>query len=146
MRTASRHARSSRILLLAAAGWGGFAGVAAAQSQKGPEAAVEVADVIVTAAPYGVSHRATVIATDVLDEEALAVAPASSLGDLLAGRPGLRSTSFAPGASCPVIRGLSGPRVQVLSNGIGLIDASSISPDHAVATDPAEASRVEIIR
>ncbi|MDO9607805.1 MAG: TonB-dependent receptor, partial [Brevundimonas sp.] len=53
---------------------------------------------------------------------------------------------FAPGASRPVIRGLSGPRVQVLTNGIGLIDASSVSPDHAVATDPAEASRIEIIR
>ena len=142
--------RSPRLLLLTAAAWSGLAGAAAAQSQaqaqKAPEEVVEVADVIVTAAPYGVSHRATVIATDVLDEEALAVAPASSLGDLLAGRPGLRSTSFAPGASRPVIRGLSGPRVQVLSNGIGLIDASSISPDHAVATDPAEASRVEIIR
>ena len=45
-----------------------------------------------------------------------------------------------------MIRGLSGPRVQVLTNGIGLIDASSVSPDHAVATDPAEANRIEIIR
>jgi iron complex outermembrane receptor protein len=69
-----------------------------------------------------------------------------SLGDLVSTRPGIRSTDFAPGASRPVIRGLSGPRVQVLTNGIGLIDASSVSPDHAVATDPAEASRIEIIR
>lgn len=65
---------------------------------------------------------------------------------MLSGRPGIRSTDFAPGASRPVIRGLSGPRVQVLTNGIGLIDASSVSPDHAVATDPAEANRIEIIR
>ena len=139
-------ARTSRSLLLAAVGWTALAGAAAAQSAPRPEAVDTLADVVVTASPYGVSQRASVIATDVLDEEALAVAPAASLGDLLAGQPGLRSTSFAPGASRPVIRGLSGPRVQVLTNGIGMIDASSISPDHAVATDPAEASRIEIVR
>jgi iron complex outermembrane receptor protein len=102
--------------------------------------------VVVTASPFGVSQRASTIATDVIDEQALAVAPAQSLGDMLAGQPGLRSTGFAPGASRPVIRGLSGPRVQVLTNGIGMIDASSVSPDHAVATDPAEASRIEVVR
>jgi len=132
-----------RILLSAASAWTALSGVAAAQSRPQVD---EVDDVIVTAAPYGVSQRASVIATDVVDEQALAVAPAQSLGDLLSSQPGLRSTSFAPGASRPVIRGLSGPRVQVLTNGIGLIDASAVSPDHAVATDPAEASRIEIVR
>ena len=134
---------SLRILLSAASAWTALSGVAAAQSRPQTD---QVDDVIVTAAPYGVSQRASVIATDVVDEQALAVAPAQSLGDLLSSQPGLRSTSFAPGASRPVIRGLSGPRVQVLTNGIGLIDASSVSPDHAVATDPAEASRIEVVR
>jgi iron complex outermembrane receptor protein len=36
--------------------------------------------------------------------------------------------------------------VQVLTNGIGLIDASALSPDHQVASDPAEARRVEVLR
>lgn len=135
--------RSLRVLLSAASAWTALSGVAAAQSRPQTD---RVDDIIVTAAPYGVSQRASVIATDVVDEQALAVAPAQSLGDLLSSQPGLRSTSFAPGASRPVIRGLSGPRVQVLSNGIGLIDASSVSPDHAVATDPAEASRIEVVR
>ena len=134
----------SRSLLLAAVGSTVLAGAAAAQSTNTPPA--ELGDIIVTGAPYGISQRASVIATDVVDEQALATAPATSLGDLLNGRPGIRSTDFAPGASRPVIRGLSGPRVQVLTNGIGLIDASSVSPDHAVATDPAEANRIEIIR
>lgn len=134
----------SRSLLLAAAGSTILAGAAAAQSA--PQAPAELGDIIVTGAPYGISQRASVIATDVVDEQTLATAPAASLGDMLSGRPGIRSTDFAPGASRPVIRGLSGPRVQVLTNGIGLIDASSVSPDHAVATDPAEANRIEIIR
>lgn len=134
----------SRSLLMAAAGSTILAGAAAAQSA--PQAPAELSDIIVTGAPYGISQRASVIATDVVDEQTLATAPAASLGDMLSGRPGIRSTDFAPGASRPVIRGLSGPRVQVLTNGIGLIDASSVSPDHAVATDPAEANRIEIIR
>lgn len=134
----------SRSLLMAAAGSTILAGAAAAQSAQ--QAPTELGDIIVTGAPYGISQRASVIATDVVDEQTLATAPAASLGDMLSGRPGIRSTDFAPGASRPVIRGLSGPRVQVLTNGIGLIDASSVSPDHAVATDPAEANRIEIIR
>ncbi|WP_295197965.1 TonB-dependent receptor [uncultured Brevundimonas sp.] len=134
----------SRSLLMAAAGSTILAGAAAAQSA--PQAPTELGDIIVTGAPYGISQRASVIATDVVDEQTLSTAPAASLGDMLSGRPGIRSTDFAPGASRPVIRGLSGPRVQVLTNGIGLIDASSVSPDHAVATDPAEANRIEIIR
>ena len=133
----------SRAALLTAVGWAALAGAAAAQST--PRSA-ELDEVIVTGAPYGISARATTIATTVIDEETLAAAPAASLGDLVAGLPGMRSTDFAPGASRPVIRGLSGPRVQVLTNGIGLIDASSVSPDHQVATDPAEASRIEIVR
>lgn len=136
-----RSASVSATVLLVAIAAPAFAQTAA---PSGGEA--ELDDIVVTAAPYGVSQRASTIATDVIDEQALAVAPAQSLGDLLASQPGLRSTDFAPGASRPVIRGLSGPRVQVLTNGIGMIDASSVSPDHAVATDPAEASRIEVVR
>ena len=141
-----RHRPSTRTLLLAATGWAALGGVAAAQSVPQQTQPTELEEVIVTGVPFGISQNATTIATSVVDEEALAVAPASSLGDLLNGLPGVRSTAFAPGASRPVIRGLTGPRVQVLTNGVGLIDASSVSPDHQVATDPAEANRIEIIR
>lgn len=136
----------SRALLLGVAASALLSGAATAQTATPPPQTATVDDVIVTGAPYGISQRATTIATDVIDQQALSTSPAVSLGDLVSNRPGIRSTDFAPGASRPVIRGLSGPRVQVLTNGIGLIDASSVSPDHAVATDPAEASRIEIIR
>ncbi|WP_296166758.1 TonB-dependent receptor [uncultured Brevundimonas sp.] len=141
-----RHRPSTRTLLLAASGWAAFGGMAAAQSVPAQTEPVQLDDVIVTGQPFGISQNATTIATSVVDEEALATAPASSLGDLLNGLPGVRSTAFAPGSSRPVIRGLTGPRVQVLTNGVGLIDASSVSPDHQVATDPAESNRIEIIR
>jgi iron complex outermembrane receptor protein len=132
-----------RTLLLAAASWTALAGAAAAQTPPRP---ATLDDVIVTGTPFGVTDRASLLAVTVLDEEALAVAPAATLGELVNGLPGVRSTQFAPGASRPVIRGLSGPRVQVLTNGLGLIDASSVSPDHQVAVDPAEARRIEIVR
>lgn len=136
------------LLLTAASGFALVAGGALAQSGAGqtPQQATELDEVVVTGVPFGINQRATTIATTVLDEQTLAQAPAASLGDLVNGLPGVRSTDFAPGASRPVIRGLSGPRVQVLTNGIGLIDASSVSPDHQVATDPAEANRIEIVR
>lgn len=137
------------LLLTAASGFALVAGGALAQSsnsQTPQQQATELDEVVVTGVPFGINQRATTIATTVLDEQTLAQAPAASLGDLVNGLPGVRSTDFAPGASRPVIRGLSGPRVQVLTNGIGLIDASSVSPDHQVATDPAEANRIEIVR
>ena len=138
-----RLAAVSRAALLSAAGWTALAGAAAAQDA--PRTAA-LDDIIVTGTPFGVTDRASLLAVEVLNEEDLAVAPASTLGDLVNGLPGVRSTNFAPGASRPVIRGLSGPRVQVLTNGLGMIDASSVSPDHQVAVDPAEARRIEIVR
>jgi iron complex outermembrane receptor protein len=144
-----RSPHPSRTLLLAAASWAALAHGAQAQVTPGSlvqDTPAQLEEIIVTGVPYGISQNATTIATTVIDAEQLAVAPAASLGDLLNGTPGVRSTSFAPGTSRPVIRGLAGPRVQVLTNGVGLIDASSVSPDHQVASDPAEASRIEIVR
>ena len=69
-----------------------------------------------------------------------------SLGDTLALEPGVSSSSFAPGAGRPVIRGLSGDRVRVLENGIGTLDVSDVSPDHAVTVESALVEQIEVIR
>ena len=66
----------SRTALLTAVGWAALAGAAAAQSA--PRAA-ELDEVIVTGMPFGVTDRASLLAVEVLDEEDLAVAPASTL-------------------------------------------------------------------
>lgn len=118
----------------------------AAQDPDGAPRTTRLDEIIVTGAPFGISAEASLIAVDVLDQEALSTAPGGTLGDVLSGLPGVRSTAFSPGASRPVIRGLAGPRVQVLTNGMGLIDASSLSPDHQVAADPGEAVRIEVLR
>lgn len=105
-----------------------------------------VSELVVTAAPYAVSLDSATTSVDILKREDLDTGPPGGLGDALAGVPGVRSTFFGPGSSRPVIRGLAGPRVLVLSNGVGMIDASGLSPDHQVATDPQEAERVEVLR
>lgn len=70
----------------------------------------------------------------------------ASLGDTLSRELGVASSSFGPGAGRPIIRGLDGPRIRVLENGIGTLDISSISPDHAVTAESLNASQIEILR
>ncbi len=106
----------------------------------------DVEQLVVTAAPFAVSLDSATTSIDVVGREELDVAAPAGLGDMLANLPGLRSSSFGPGASRPVVRGLAGPRVQVLNNGVGLIDASALSPDHQVASDPGEAQSIEVLR
>ena len=115
------------------------AGVVALMSAPafGSEApATDVSEVIVTAAPFAVSIDSMTTSVNIVTRAQLQTVPAVGLGDVLNGMAGLRSTFYGPGASRPIIRGLSGPRVLILQNGVGLVDASSLSPDHAVASEP----------
>ena len=69
-----------------------------------------------------------------------------SLGETLDGLPGVAATRFGPTASRPVIRGLDGERVRVMNNSNASLDASALSFDHAVPTDPLIATRIEVLR
>jgi iron complex outermembrane receptor protein len=71
---------------------------------------------------------------------------APNIADALALRPGIASSTFAPGASRPIIRGLDSYRVRTQENGIGTHDVASLSEDHAVPIDPFAAERIEIVR
>lgn len=82
----------------------------------------------------------------VLDGAALAAEIRPSIGETLARQPGVSSTSFGPAASRPILRGLGGDRIRLLTDGIGSLDLSSSSADHAVAINPLIADRIEILR
>nr|WP_232089976.1 TonB-dependent receptor [Sphingomonas sp. HMP6] len=69
-----------------------------------------------------------------------------TIGDTLAKLPGVSATSFGPSASRPVLRGFQGERIRVLTDGIGSIDVSNTSVDHAVIIDPLLAERIEVLR
>lgn len=100
---------------------------------------------IVVTAPY--LERLDILAgTSAVSGEALAEKTRAQLGDILTELPGVSATSFAQGASRPVIRGFQGNRVAVLTDGIGNIDASNTSADHAVTIDSLTTERIEVLR
>lgn len=103
-------------------------------------------EIIVTGSPLGHPEHESIIAASVLNQDEIAARAASTIGEVLRRELGVSSTFFGPGASRPIIRGLGGDRVRVLDAGIGSIDASSVSEDHAVAVEPAQAERIEIVR
>ena len=70
----------------------------------------------------------------------------TTIGETLARQPGVSATSFGPNASRPILRGFQGERVRVLTDGIGSLDASNTSVDHAVAVNPLTAERIEVLR
>ena len=101
---------------------------------------------IVVSAPIHRDRQDVLSGVSVLQGADLAQAMRSTIGETLAQTPGVSSTSFGPNASRPVLRGLQGERVRVLSDGIGAIDVSNTSVDHAVVIDPLLAERVEVLR
>ena len=84
--------------------------------------------------------------TSVVEADELQRNMDGQLGEVLASLPGVSASGFAPGASRPILRGFSGERVKVLVDGIGAIDASNTSDDHAVSIDPLTAESIEVLR
>jgi len=115
--------------------------------QRSIEPKADDVAVTVTANPLGSSSLFDLAApASVLQGQGLVLRRASTLGETLSGEPGLAGSAFGPGASRPVIRGLDSDRVRILQNGVGMLDASALSYDHAVAVDPLIADRIEVVR
>ncbi|ABI78036.1 TonB-dependent receptor [Hyphomonas neptunium ATCC 15444] len=132
-----------RTLLLTALSSHILTGLALAQETDTPR--VE-APIIVTAPGPARSSDELIGNATALDRADIIGRLSGTLGDTLSGEPGVSSTFFGQGASRPVLRGLGAERVQVLTNGIGVIDVSAASPDHQVAADGIDADKIEILR
>lgn len=91
------------------------------------------------------SARQSSSSYDLVNEGEL-LSRSGTLGDILENLPGVRADTFGGGASRPVIRGQGAPRVEILSDGSGVIDASSVSPDHAVSLDTLLSRRIEVLK
>lgn len=103
------------------------------------------ANIIVTA-PFQRDRSDILSGTSVLQGSELTQAIRPSIGETLQHTPGVSATSFGPSASRPVLRGLQGERVRVLVDGIGSIDVSNTSVDHAPVVNPLLAERIEVLR
>ncbi|AUG03975.1 TonB-dependent receptor [Pseudomonas sp. 09C 129] len=106
--------------------------------------ALELQPQVITANPLG--SQQTAAPSTVLEGDELTLQQQGSLGETLNKQPGVSSSYFGPGASRPIIRGLDGDRIRLLRNGVGALDASSLSYDHAVPLDPVNVERIEIVR
>lgn len=115
------------------------------RATAGSDDDVHTGEPIVVTAPY-VRSLDILGNVSVLEGDELARDIRGQIGDTLTRQPGVSATSFAPGASRPVLRGFSGERVRVLTDGIGSIDVSNTSADHAVTIDPLTVERIEILR
>jgi len=131
--------------LLALSGTGSFA-----QAQTTAPAAAEATPSLppVTVSASGLQLGASEMTTPVtvLEGDELVRRREATLGETLNSEPGITSSHFGAGASRPIIRGMDGPRVKVLSDGAELHDASTISPDHAVVSEPMLATQIEVLR
>lgn len=132
------------ILVTAVSAQALIAGMAHAQDA---DEARRLSPVVITSAPGPDRSSDELVGNaTALDRQDIVGRLSGTLGDTLAGEPGVSSSFFGQGASRPVLRGLGAERVQVLTNGIGVIDVSAASPDHQVTTDGIDADKIEILR
>ena len=107
---------------------------------------IQAPAVPITSNILGVTSDEMAAPFSILNGRELSLKREGTLGETLNRTPGISATSFGPNASRPVIRGMEGERVKIMQNGVGALDASSLSPDHAVAIDPLIAEQIEVIR
>jgi iron complex outermembrane receptor protein len=103
--------------------------------------AVEVHATPLTGTAEDLARPVEVLTGDKLDE-----AKANSLGETVGKLPGVQSSYFGPGVGRPIVRGFDGARVQVLSDGLGSGDVSTVSADHAVSIEPFLADQIEVLK
>lgn len=132
--------------LLATTALATFISSSALANRAAPPLEDQLEEIIVSGAFEGRKLGETILGATVLNQDEVLRRLNGTIGETLRSQPGISSTFFGAGASRPVIRGLGGDRIRVLDNGIGSIDASATSPDHAVAVEPALAERIEILR
>ncbi len=116
------------------------------QSTRAAEKSTPIDTIVVTASPLNKNADELAVPVTVMNRDEILKTGGTSLGAVLANQPGITQSSFAPGASRPIIRGLSNARVRIQENGVGAGDVSALSEDHGVPIDPLSARQIEVVR
>ena len=111
-----------------------------------PDGEATLEEIRVYATPVRARSDEVAQPVEILSGEALARQLGANLGDTVARLPGIQTSYFGPAVGRPVIRGLADARVKILQDGVGVLDASSTSGDHAVAVEPFLADQIEILK
>lgn len=106
----------------------------------------DVQTVVVTASPLSDDPDFLATIVDTVNRDQILRNGGANLVDALNDVPGVTGSTFASGASRPVIRGFDANRVRTLEDGIGSFDVADVGPDHGVPIDPLTADRVEVVR
>ncbi|WP_198383657.1 TonB-dependent receptor [Roseomonas sp. KE2513] len=115
-------------------------------AQAAETSPIQIPTVSVTASPITTDQLGSFLPVTTLERDQILERPARSLGDVLFTEPGITASTFAPGASRPIIRGLDTFRVRLQENGFLSGDASNLGEDHVVPLDPLSAERIEVVR
>src|SRR5258708_37752495 len=119
----------------------------AVAGQAGPGAPTSLPEqVVITASPLTNDPNAIAVTVGSVDRDQILKLGGANIADVLKDLPGVSATTFASGASRPVIRGFDASRVRILEDGVGTFDVSDIGPDHAVPTGALGTERVEVLR
>ncbi len=102
--------------------------------------------ITVTAAARARSAGESLRPVNVLSEAELLRQLEGTVAGSIQEEAGVAMSSLGPATQNPVIRGLSGDRVLMLEDGERVGDLSASSADHASATDPLSARRIEVVR
>jgi iron complex outermembrane recepter protein len=103
-------------------------------------------DEVIVSTPMQDTIASSATPVTVLHDDNLRMKAGGTIGETLQNELGVHGQAFGPGVGLPVIRGQDGPRVRIMSNGLGTNDASQNSPDHASIAVPLNAERIEILR
>src|SRR5690606_13326493 len=99
----------------------------------------------VTVSPTGADPLQITQSTLELSGKALERNLRTSLAQTLENSPGISTRYQGPGATLPVIRGLTGERILVLQDGKRTGDLAAGSSDHSLSIDPLAANRIEVV-
>ncbi|MEO6365436.1 MAG: TonB-dependent receptor [Luteimonas sp.] len=102
--------------------------------------------VTVTASPLRGGTEDLAKPVEVLAGERLDDVRGATLGETVNSLPGVQSSNFGPGVGRPIIRGLDGARIGILSGGLLTQDVSTVSQDHAPAIESFLADQIEVLK
>ena len=109
--------------------------------------AQEVIDEIIVTSSY-IEQKLNTIHNPIhfLDGEDIASMATQSLGETLNNLLGVSSADYGAGVGQPIIRGMSGNRVKIMSNGRVNRDVAGLGADHINDIDLNNIQQIEVVR
>ena len=106
----------------------------------------DIQEVVVTSSILNKANSQTANPTHVVSGEDIVTEATQSLGETLDDLLGVSSADYGSAVGQPIIRGMSGPRVKILDNGIVNRDVSGLGADHFNDIDLGNAQQIEVVR